>query len=258
MTSIRSGTIRLDGGGAYYEVQGEGEPMLLLHGGMATLREWDAIIPLLTDRFQTIAYDRAGIGRSSGRAFQADIVANGVEELAAIKESLGLERVYLFGSCIGGAIALSYAARSPASVRSVMTTGVLFHGDERLRQRLATAFRPWAGMPRAFHDMMRRLQGEADLERAYETFRCMYTQSAPVGYASSPDYDLRGELPKIKCRTLTVHGDRDPFWGVEQPASSYTLLAEGALWVLPRCAHYPHVEYPALVATQARMFFTES
>lgn len=242
----------------YYEIHGDGEPVVLLHGGMASLREWDPIVPLLAERFQIVAYDRAGVGRSSGRPFQRDIVTNGLEELAALIEYFHFDRVCLFGSCAGGAIALRVAAGLPGPVKSVVTTGVLFHGEARLRERLATLFRPWTRMPRSFQDTVRRVHGDSRMELDYEGFRQMYTQADPVGYASSPDYDLRGELPRVICPVLTIHGDRDPFWGPEQPASAYHLMANAALWVLPRCAHYPHVEYPQMVAAHAAAFFAEN
>ena len=254
---MTTGTAHLAGGDIYYEVHGAGEPIVLLHGGMASLREWDAIVPLLADRFQVVVYDRAGVGRSSGRPFQPDIVTNGVEELVGFVQHLGFDRVCLFGSCVGGAVALRAAACATVPVKSVLTTGVLFHGDERLRQRLATLFRPWTRMPRKFQDMLRHVHGDHHVESAYETFRGMYAQADPAGYASSPEYDIRAELRHVTCPVLTVHGDRDPFWGVEQPASAYHLMPNAALWVLPYCAHYPHVEHPRTVAAQAVQFFAE-
>jgi pimeloyl-ACP methyl ester carboxylesterase len=255
---MHSGTLHLADDDIYYEIHGRGDPLLVLHGGMASLREWDAIVPMLAESFQVVAYDRAGVGRSGGRPFQRDIVANGADELERVIKHFGFERVRLFGSCIGGAIALRLAAQSKVRVRSLVTTGVLFRGSVELRQRLATVFRAWTGMPRQFQETLRRVYGGNGVETSYETFRQMYAKAEPVGYASSPDYDIRAELPGVTCPVLTVHGDRDPFWGVEQPASAYHLMPNAALWVLPRCAHYPHVEYPQIVAAQAAAFFREN
>ncbi len=251
----RSGTVRLAAGDIYYEAGGAGRPVVLLHGGMASLREWDVLRPLLSGSFPWVAYDRAGVGRSGGAAFQPDIVANGAAELDCVFERLGIERAGLIGSCLGGAIALRFAGQFPERVQAVITTGVLFHGSGQLRQRLSSVLRPWSRMPRQFHDAVRRVYGEDNAESSYERFRRMYGHGESVGYASSPDYDLRAELARIACPVLTVHGDRDPFWGVEQPASAYPLLLQGALWVLPDCAHYPHVEYPRVFGDQAARFF---
>jgi pimeloyl-ACP methyl ester carboxylesterase len=254
---IQTGTARVGSADLYYEVHGRGDPVILLHSGMASLREWDPVLPLLREHYAIVVFDRAGIGRSSGLAFERDIVDKGVEEVAGLMRHLDVERARLLGSCLGGAIALCLASRRPHLVQSVMSTGVLFRGGEALRGRLATLFRPWTRMPVSFQQTMRRVHGVAGVESAYERFRQMYTGAGPVGYASSPDYDIRREVVSVPCPVLLAHGDRDPFWGVDQPAGVYRGMERAALSVVPFCAHYPHLEHPTTLAAQARAFFAE-
>jgi pimeloyl-ACP methyl ester carboxylesterase len=254
----QTGTARIGSSDLYYEVHGDGDPLILLHSGMASLREWDPVVPLLSEHYALVAFDRAGAGRSSGLAFERDIVDKGVDELAALMRHLGLERARLLGSCVGGAIALCLASRRPCLVQSVVSTGVLFQGGADLRRRLAAMFRPWTRMPASFQQTLRRVHGADGVEQAYERFRLMYTGADPVGYASSPDYDIRAEVGAVGCPVLMVHGDRDPFWGVDQPAGVYRRMNYAALSVVPFCAHYPHLDHPTTMAAQARAFFAES
>jgi 3-oxoadipate enol-lactonase len=250
----QTGTTKVDADDVYYEVRGEGDPLVLLHSGMGSSREWDALAPRLGGHLRVYAYDRRGIGRSSGEAFRGDLVERGIDELSRFMDGLGIDRAHLFGSCLGGAIALGLASRDPGRVRSVVTTGVLFRGGPAMRERLSTVFRPWDRMPVPFQQMLNRAQGTADSKAFYERFRRMYAEGEAVGYASSPEYDLRDRLGRIACPVLAVHGDRDPFWGVDQPASAYSLILKSALWVVPYCGHFPHLEHPQAVATQALQF----
>ncbi len=256
--SVMSGTIRLSSHEVYYEAVGEGEPLILVHSGMGSVREWDFVRPLLWDRFALIAYDRSGIGRSTGVPFQPDIVEGGAEELEEVLDHLGIREASIFGSCVGGAIALVMASRFPGRIRSIISSDALFHGDEGLKRRLQTMLRPWDGMPPPFRETLARLQGHAEPRDFYETFRSMYgSDESDAGYASSPSYDIRDRLSKVACPVRFVHGDRDPFWGVEQPAAVYRTVRKGSLHVVPECAHYPHLEYPEEMAAMATRFLAD-
>lgn len=251
------GTVAVGSDSIYFEAFGEGEPLVFLHGGMASGREWRGFAPLLAADFQGLVYDRRGVGRSSGEPFRADIVTRGVDELSELLDRRGIERAHLYGSCIGGAIALTMAAREPERVSSVVASAVLYRGSLELRERLGRLFRPWERMPAWFHESMSRVHGGPDVPAFYDAFRRIYAEGGSVGYASSPEYDLTALLPVIDRPVLVLHGDRDPFWGVEQAAAAYRLLASSALWIVPACAHYPHLEHAEDAARQARRFLAE-
>lgn len=249
-----TGIVRLDSYDVYYESLGSGEPLVLVHSGMGSIREWDAIRPLLASRFQTIAYDRCGIGRSSGTPFQPDIVERGVDELKMFMEKLDLRSTHVFGACIGGAIALLSAAGGDVPIRSVISADALFHGGIDLRERLRILLRPWDGMPPPFRETVCRIQGLADPRPFYEEFRSLYAANEPVGYATSTAFDIRSRVANIGCPVLFMHGDRDPFWGVEQPMSIFRAVSKASLSVLPDCGHYPHLDCPAMTAMQSLQF----
>lgn len=59
-----SGFLEVPGGRIYYEVEGDGRPLLLIHGGLGSLRMWDDQVPAFADRYRVIRYDTRGYGRT--------------------------------------------------------------------------------------------------------------------------------------------------------------------------------------------------
>ena len=61
----KTGHIEVHGVSYYYEIRGEGEPLLLLHGGLGTIEMFEPVLPILNAGRQTIAVDLHGHGRST-------------------------------------------------------------------------------------------------------------------------------------------------------------------------------------------------
>ena len=55
----------IEGGQLYYEVTGQGSPLLLIHAGVANLRMWDAQVAYFADRYHVICYDSRGFGKTT-------------------------------------------------------------------------------------------------------------------------------------------------------------------------------------------------
>ncbi len=105
----------------YYEVDGTGEPLVLLHNDALSLDVWRRLFPHLTVGRQIIAYDRRGHGRSEipprEAPYTVEVLA---EDLGALLDRLALSRVDLFG-CSGGAItALGFALAYPDRMRRLI------------------------------------------------------------------------------------------------------------------------------------------
>lgn len=103
-----------------YEVVGEGEPMLFVHGALVA----DALLPLVGEpalaRFSRIRYHRRGLGGSTQPAGSPPTtVGEQAEDARALLDSLGLDRAHVVGHSLGGVIALELAARHPGRVTSL-------------------------------------------------------------------------------------------------------------------------------------------
>lgn len=111
----RTGMVGVAGGRLYFETGGQGDPVVLLHGGGLDLRMWDGVWPDLARNHHVIRYDLRAHGRSTA-AFPGD----GVADLRALLDSLGIGTTSLVGLSMGSGVALEFAARYPARVQRLV------------------------------------------------------------------------------------------------------------------------------------------
>src|SRR4051812_46290964 len=89
--------------------EGAGQPVVFLHAGVADRRSWYDVIGLLGDEMRCVAYDQRGYGDTtwSPESYSA------TDDLLAVLEDRGLERVRLVGASRGGHLALDFALATP-------------------------------------------------------------------------------------------------------------------------------------------------
>lgn len=99
-------------------VAGDGEPLVLVHGSFDDLHAWDRVVPLLSDGFRVVAYDRRGHGRSTCPPGQGRIDED-VDDLAAVVGATCGGSAHVAGHSYGATTALLLGARSPQRCRSI-------------------------------------------------------------------------------------------------------------------------------------------
>jgi pimeloyl-ACP methyl ester carboxylesterase len=109
----------METGELYYEVAGEGQPVVLLHPGFADSRIWDPQRPSYTKRFRVVRCDLPGFGRSPIRSLPVRYA----REVAALLDRLEIWRVALVGCSLGGRVALELALAHPDLVRALVLVG---------------------------------------------------------------------------------------------------------------------------------------
>ena len=112
-------TLQVSGIEVAYLEGGKGEPLLLIHGFGSNKDNWTRVSGYLTPQFHVYAIDLPGFGDSSKPADWRYRIQDQVEYVHTIAQALGLQRVHLGGSSMGGQIAASYAARYPNEVASL-------------------------------------------------------------------------------------------------------------------------------------------
>lgn len=114
-----SGTAAVNSASLYYEVKGEGRPVVLIHGGNLDSRMWDPQFNKYARTFRVLRYDVRGFGRSSdpGQPFSS------VEDLRSVMRALGVGRASLVGLSLGGRIALDFVLTYPAMVEALVLAG---------------------------------------------------------------------------------------------------------------------------------------
>lgn len=111
MELAQSGTVQANGQELYYELHGEGPPLVLVMGIGYDSSLWTlAQVPVLSTQFQVILVDNRDAGRSS-KARQSYKIADMADDLAGLLDALGIQRSHLLGLSMGGMIALEFALR---------------------------------------------------------------------------------------------------------------------------------------------------
>ena len=111
---------QLNGTPISYEVTGEGEPLVLVHGAWVDLHSWGLVAPGLSQSFKVVAYDLRGHGQSTLDDATSGTVHDDIADLAALVTHLGIAPVTVFGVSSGACIALRFAAEHPELVLRVI------------------------------------------------------------------------------------------------------------------------------------------
>lgn len=107
----------------YYEIHGEGEPVLLIHSVAAHMAQFTDVIPLLAKDYQVIAVDFRGHGRTtdSGQPLSYDLIAS---DMVALLDQLEIDAVHIVGNKDGGITGLVMAMEHPERVKSLVAASV--------------------------------------------------------------------------------------------------------------------------------------
>ncbi len=132
----QSGYAPVNGLQMYYEIHGQGEPLLLLHGAFGTVELWGPILETLAGNRQVIAVELQGHGRTADidRPMSYEQLA---DDTAAFMRHLGLASADVFGYSLGGIIALGLAIENPDLVRKLVVVGANYNNEGYYPESLA-------------------------------------------------------------------------------------------------------------------------
>ena len=244
---------------ANFVSQGDGAPIVLIHGLAASLHDWDELIPVLTqNRYASYALDLLGHGDSpkpKSRAYQKDWLLDHFDHW--IRSLQLTEPAIVIGHSLGGYVALEYARRAAFWTRGLILVNPFYtrsqlhfllrntYGHSNISGLIASRTPEW--MFRIIVDVTSVALGHSagGIHSLPQTVRAQtaldYTRTAP-GVYNLPNVveDLTPHLPHIDIPTLVAWGDRDQTLA----PSSFPKLVKS----LPRAkgkpvhgaAHVPH------------------
>jgi pimeloyl-ACP methyl ester carboxylesterase len=246
--------VAVNGASLFVTEQGQGDPLVLVHMGLASSASWDHVVPLLTDQFRVITYDSRGYGRSTnpaGRLSHNQLV----DDTAALLDVLALERPVVGGWSDGGEVALRFGVRHPGRARALIAGGTALEGSsERVRARTREFFPLGedglvdyptfaAQMEDRLLPLMRQWHpgGEEQLRAIVQQSAEMYL----VGYERMTPEQIAKFVARVAEPTLVVAGDQDEFFPVEEAVALYRWLPHAELAILPGASHLRPVFDPA-------------
>jgi pimeloyl-ACP methyl ester carboxylesterase len=250
-TSIETGHAPVNGLQLYYEIHGEGDPLVLLHGGVVGIMMFGPVLPALAEHRRVIAVELQGHGRTPDvdRPLRFETMA---DDVAALMDHLGLQRADVMGLSLGGGVALQFAIRHPQYLRKLVVTSAPCRRSDWYPEVLANfdQMGPAAAAPLK-QSPLAEMYPEVDWERLF----------AKLGDLLRRDYDWSAEVAAIEAPTMLVFADADSiradrimaFFGLlgggqRDAGLDGSLRPRGQLAVLPGLTHYNVAESPSLAA----------
>lgn len=144
---VQSGCVSTEGDDLYFEVRGEGEPLLMISGGGGDAGFFSLVADILSDEYKVITYDRRANSRSTGHEPQNFEISQQSRDAVAVIKAAGEESAFVFGNSGGAVIALDMAKTQPQAVRAAIVHEppvTRIHPDSRTWQRFFAAIY-WIG-----------------------------------------------------------------------------------------------------------------
>ena len=251
-----SGFLDVQGAPLYYEVAGQGYPLLLIHAGIADSRMWDEQFPVFAQYYRVIRFDLRGYGQS---VIPPNLFAE-YEDPAALLHSLGVEKAHVVGVSFGGKIAIDFTLAHPDMVTALVLVAPLVVGyaesaevqrfneeEARLLEQgdldAATELnvRTWVDGPRRTPEQVNPAVRERVREMQYHAFTVPVPEGADEIPLEPPAIE---RLSDIRVPTLLIIGEYD----LEEKHALVNLLATeipGARRVaVANAAHMVNMEQP--------------
>lgn len=124
--TAQSGFVKLDGARLWYERDGEGSPVVLVHGGLWDSRMWDDQFAALAERCLAVRYDLRGYGRSDRPTAEY----SHSDDLAGLMTKLKIKQAAIVGLSMGGAVAIDFALEHPDRVAALVLAAPNLGGYE--------------------------------------------------------------------------------------------------------------------------------
>jgi pimeloyl-ACP methyl ester carboxylesterase len=213
----------------HYDLHGDGEPLLWLHGGMGHGPDWRYIFTQPPAGYRLIAPDLRGHGRSTGAAATYSFKQS-ARDVFGLLDHLQVDRVKVIGLSGGGITALHMATMQPARVAAMIAISAPPAFPEQAR-----------AIQRVYSEAM---LSEADRARMRDRhcrdgqLDTLFAQVHAFAEGNDPSF-TREDLATISADTLIVFGDRDPLYPVSLAVELREAIPRSWLWVVPNGGHGP-------------------
>jgi 3-oxoadipate enol-lactonase len=227
----------------HHRIEGDGDRLVVLAGSLgSTLEMWDAQVPALAERFRVLRYDHPGHGGSP--LLDVRSVDGLAQELVALLDALGIDRISFCGLSLGGAVGMRIALDDPDPLDRLVLCST--------SMRFATPDF-WAERARVLREQGVEAIAAVVLERWFtpefedvRRYRDMVAGTSAEGYArcceALREWDVRGKLSDVRVPTLVVAGADDPSTPLADLEAIAAAIPGAKLVVIDHARHLVNVE----------------
>jgi 3-oxoadipate enol-lactonase len=218
----------------HYTQAGRGEPLILLHSGGMSGKEWAPQIASLARHFSVIIPDQLGHGHTPMIAEKLTIGDIG-REVIELMDTLGLAKAHLVGSSMGGAVALWTTVNYPERVDKLVLFRVGYCKDSGTYAGTRGMADPEYWRQIGLHGWLSDIHQPQGGPEAWKTVINRVSEAlSPTTSDHAHDLEV---LSGIDQPTLIIVGDRDPVVPLEQALTMFHTIPDASLWVLPYASH---------------------
>lgn len=270
---ITDQTVEINGTVLHYTLQGQGEPIVFIHAGVADSRGWQHQIEAFAQDYQVLAYDLRGFGQSKMPGNQAYAHH---EDLYALLTHEDIQSANLVAMSMGGKTAINFALTYPEMVKKLIVIGSALEGYrlqgeylETMWKRAGEAFDNEGHAPAAQIEMETWLVGPSrKLDDVSENVRNLVSEMIELSYIHEIAAEDAEEteltppaterLSEIQAPTLVLIGEYDVPVMHDIATKLDAEIPNAKKILLKNTAHLPNVEIPDVLNQHIREFLTET
>jgi len=221
----------------YYEITGEGENLLFIHGLGSSTRDWEKQVPVFSEKYQVISIDLRGHGKTDKPKgpYNMQMFA---EDIAELLKKLGIKSTHILGISLGGGIAFQFAVDYPELVKSLIIVNASIEVRvDSFKMKLEVFKRTFivklVGMKKMGEVLAPRLFIKPEQEELREKLIKRWAENDKKAYLSAmyalKGWSVRDQLHKIKCPTLVIGSEED--YAPSSIKEEYTALIPNAKFI---------------------------
>ncbi|MEP2023018.1 MAG: alpha/beta hydrolase [Reichenbachiella sp.] len=216
----------------YYEIYGEGEPLLLIHGNGGSIKSSTPKIEYYKDKYQVIAMDSRAHGKTKDIGDSLTYV-NMTSDVNAVLDQLNIDSCYIMGQSDGGIIGIKLAIDYPDKVKRLAVFGANLRPDSTAVDADNAEF------------VKKMIANETDDYKLRLFGLLIYQPQIPIK-----------DLAKVAAPVLVMTGDRDVI-KLEHSLEIFYNIKQSNLFVMPGATHFGSYEKPELFFKVLDEFFTK-
>ncbi|MBW8011087.1 MAG: alpha/beta hydrolase [Chloroflexi bacterium] len=242
---------RINGLSTHYEIQGEGEPLVFIHGLGSSGRDWESQADYFSKLYQVVTYDVRGHGQTDKPPGPYSIPMFAAD-LAGMIEAFEIAPVHLVGYSMGGWIAFQLAVDYPELLKSLV---IVNSSPELVPRTLQERFAVWQrtilfrllSMRKIGEILSKRIFIKADQEELRRTFVERWAENHKPAYMAAfkaaVGWSVADQLGDIHTPTLVLTTSED-YTSVAEKETYTALMPNAGIKIIDDARHAPQVEKP--------------
>ncbi|HEY2529768.1 MAG TPA: alpha/beta hydrolase [Xanthobacteraceae bacterium] len=243
-TAANSGYAPINGIKIWYAVFGRGDPVILLHGGLANANYWGMLVPALAAHYRVVVMDSRGHGRSSrdARPYGYDLMAS---DVVALMDFLKIDKAALVGWSDGAIIGLDIAMHHPERLTKLFAFAANSDPSGVKDVNQSPVFTAFIARARKEYESLSPTPSE------YDSFLAQITKM----WETQPNWTA-DDLARIKVPTWIVDADHDEAIKRENTLFMADHIPDSGLLIQPQVSHFSFLQDPQQFNADVLHFLT--